>query len=152
MVREGNLFRNISENIVIKLPMTWDGIKACKYFRSKNMKVNLTLCFSANQALIAAKAGATYVSLFLGRLEDIGCDAIATLRDIRQIYDNYSEINTKILAASIRNSSHVYQSMISGADIATMPAKIIHQLIDHPLTSTGLEIFNNDWKNSSIHL
>ncbi|XVN42433.1 MAG: fructose-6-phosphate aldolase [Candidatus Rickettsia vulgarisii] len=153
MIDQGNRILEISSNIVIKLPMTWNGVKACKYFADKGRKVNMTLCFSANQALIAAKAGATYVSPFIGRLDDIGQDGVNLISDIRQIYDNYKDqLQTKILAASIRNSNHVLQCAQIGSDVITMPGKIIKQLLDHPLTLTGLEIFNKDWNNSGLKI
>lgn len=153
MIDQGNRILEISSNIVIKLPMTWEGIKACKYFSDKGRKVNMTLCFSANQALIAAKAGAAYVSPFIGRLDDIGQDGINLISDIRQIYDNYKDqLQTKILAASIRNPTHVLQCAQIGSDVITMPGKIIKQLLDHPLTVTGLEIFNKDWNNSGLNI
>ena len=155
MVKQGNKILEIANNIVLKLPMTWDGIKACRYFADREKKVNMTLCFSVNQALIAAKAGATYVSPFIGRLDDIGEEGMNLINNIRQIYDNYQEKSqwqTKILAASIRNFTHVAQCAMSGVDIATMSGNIIKQLITHPLTIKGLEVFNNDWNNSGLEI
>ncbi|WP_367364494.1 fructose-6-phosphate aldolase [Candidatus Tisiphia endosymbiont of Nedyus quadrimaculatus] len=149
MISQGNKILGISNNIVIKLPMTWNGIKVCQYFADKGKKVNMTLCFSVNQALIAAKAGAYYVSPFIGRLDDIGQNGMSLISDIRQMYDNY-QYQTKILAASIRNPNHVYQSAMYGADVATMSSKIIKQLLDHPLTDSGLEVFNRDWAKSRL--
>lgn len=149
MISQGNKILGISGNIVIKLPMTWNGIKVCQYFADKGKKVNMTLCFSVNQALIAAKAGAYYVSPFIGRLDDIGQNGMSLISDIRQMYDNY-QYQTKILAASIRNPNHVYQSAMYGADVATMSSKIIKQLLDHPLTDSGLEVFNRDWAKSRL--
>ncbi|WP_341753747.1 fructose-6-phosphate aldolase [Candidatus Tisiphia endosymbiont of Dioctria rufipes] len=149
MISQGNKILGISNNIVIKLPMTWNGIKVCQYFADKGKKVNMTLCFSVNQALIAAKAGAYYVSPFIGRLDDIGQNGMSLISDIRQMYDNY-QYQTKILAASIRNPNHVYQSAMYGADVATMSSKIIKQLLDHPLTDSGLEVFNRDWAKSGL--
>ncbi|WP_341761569.1 MULTISPECIES: fructose-6-phosphate aldolase [unclassified Candidatus Tisiphia] len=149
MISQGNKILGISSNIVIKLPMTWNGIKVCQYFANKGKKVNMTLCFSVNQALIAAKAGAYYVSPFIGRLDDIGQNGMSLIRDIRQMYDNY-QYQTKILAASIRNPNHVYQSAMYGADVATMSGKIIKQLLDHQLTDSGLEVFNRDWNKSRL--
>lgn len=151
MISQGNKILEISSNIVIKLPMTWNGIKACQYFANKEKKVNMTLCFSVNQALIAAKAGAYYISPFIGRLDDIGQNGISLISDIRQVYDNY-QYQTKILAASIRNPNHVYQTSMYGADVATMSGKIIKQLLDHPLTDFGLEIFNKDWDKSRLKI
>ncbi|WP_341764581.1 transaldolase family protein [Candidatus Tisiphia endosymbiont of Beris chalybata] len=155
MVKQGNKILEIANNIVLKLPMTWEGIKACRYFAGRERKVNMTLCFSTNQALIAAKAGAAYISPFIGRLEDIGQDGISLINNIRQMYDNYQDREqwrTKILAASIRNTSHVAQCARIGADVATMSGKIIKQLLTHPLTIAGLEIFNNDWSNSGLKI
>ncbi len=152
MVTQGNKILNIASNIVIKLPLTWDGIKACKYFSENSVKVNMTLCFSANQALIAAKAGATYISPFIGRLDDIGQNGMQLIRDIKQLYINYPTLKTKILAASIRSPEHVHHSALFGADVATMPAKIIKQLLDHQLTAKGLEIFNQDWISSGLEI
>jgi transaldolase len=151
MISQGNKILGISSNIVIKLPMTWNGIKACQYFVAKGKKVNMTLCFSVNQALIAAKAGTSYISPFIGRLDDIGQNGISLISDIKQVYDNY-QYQTKILAASIRNPNHVYQAAMYGADVATMSGKIIKQLLDHSLTNSGLEIFNKDWDKSGLKI
>lgn len=152
MVTQGNKILNIASNVVIKLPVTWDGIKACKYFSEQSVKVNMTLCFSANQALIAAKAGATYISPFLGRLDDIGQDGMQLIKDIKQVYGNYPALKTKILAASIRSPAHVYQSALCGLDVITMPGKIIKQLLEHPLTTKGLKDFNKDWVASGLDI
>lgn len=149
MIKEGEKLIEISNNIVIKLPVTWDGIKACKYFSSRRKKTNLTLCFSANQALVAAKAGATYISPFVGRLDDIGKSGMNLISDIRTIYDNFN-FETKILAASIRSLEHVTQVALCGADVITMPPKIIATLLDHNLTSSGLKNFNADWAKAGI--
>ncbi|WP_250311629.1 fructose-6-phosphate aldolase [Rickettsia endosymbiont of Oedothorax gibbosus] len=151
MINQGNKILEISSNIAIKLPMTWNGIKACQYFADKGKKVNMTLCFSVNQALIAAKAGAFYISPFIGRLDDIGRNGISLISDIRQVYDNY-QYQTKILAASIRSPNHVYQAAMYKADVATMSGKIIKQLLNHPLTDSGLEIFNKDWTKSGLKI
>ncbi|HJD63592.1 MAG TPA: fructose-6-phosphate aldolase [Rickettsia endosymbiont of Sericostoma sp.] len=151
MISQGNKILGISNNIVIKLPMTWNGIKACQYFADKGKKVNMTLCFSVNQALIAAKAGASYISPFIGRLDDIGQNGISLISDIRQVYDNY-QYQTKILAASIRSPNHIYQAAMYKADVATMSGKIIKQLLNHPLTDSGLEIFNKDWNKSGLKI
>ena len=147
MVMEGNKILEIDDNLVIKLPLTWDGIKACGYFTKKNIKVNMTLCFSLNQALLAARAGATYVSPFIGRLEDIGEDGMGLIADIRSAYNNY-EIKTEILAASIRTKEHVQQVALHGADAVTMSTKVLSELIHHPLTESGLKKFNDDWIKS----
>ena len=147
IIAEGKKIVAIADNIVIKLPVTWDGLEACKYFTDKGHKVNMTLCFSANQALLAAKMGATYISPFIGRLDDIGEDGMQLISEIRTIYDNY-ELKTKILAASIRTTQHVTEAALYGADIATIPAKLMSKLVAHPLTKKGLEQFNEDWAKS----
>lgn len=151
MVKEGNKILKIASNIVVKLPMTWDGLRACKYFRDSGAKVNMTLCFSPNQALLAAKSGATYISPFIGRLEDVGEDGIQLIADIRNIYNNY-DFKTKILAASIRSTEHVFEAALCGADVVTVSAKILSQLIEHDLTSKGLEKFNQDWTKSGMKI
>ena len=148
MVKEGEILAKIAKNICIKLPLTMDGLKACFYFSKKNIQTNVTLCFSAAQALLAAKAGATFVSPFVGRLDDINCDGLGLISEIRKIYDNYPDFNTEILVASIRNPLHITESAKIGADVATIPAKVFHSLISHPLTDKGLEIFNKDWQKT----
>ncbi len=151
MVRQGEKLLTIAKNVVIKLPITWDGLKACKYFAAKGVKVNMTLCFSVTQALLAAKAGAFYVSPFVGRLDDIGQDGMSLIADIKEVYDQYSHIfQTKILVASVRNVQHVYQALLIGADCATMSGKIIEQLVEHPLTSQGLADFEKAWNNAKL--
>ena len=147
MIIEGNRILEIDASLVIKLPLTWDGIKACSYFSKKNIKVNMTLCFSLNQALLAAKAGAAYVSPFVGRLDDIGVDGIGLIADIRSAYDNYG-LRTEILAASIRTLEHVEQVALYGADAVTMPTKVLSEMINHHLTEAGLKKFNDDWIKS----
>jgi transaldolase len=149
MVREGEKISNIAANIVIKLPVTWDGIKACRHFSSKGRKTNLTLCFSATQALLAAKVGATYISPFIGRLDDIGGDGVELISNIRIIYDNYG-FDTKILAASVRSLEHVTEAALYGADFVTVPSKIMSSLLSHQLTETGLLKFNEDWAKSGM--
>ncbi len=151
MVKEGDKILAIASNIVVKLPMTWDGLRACKYFRDGGAKVNMTLCFSPNQALLAAKNGATYISPFIGRLEDIGEDGMQLIADIRNIYNNY-DFKTKILAASIRTTEHVFEAALCGADVVTIPVKILSQLVEHDLTSKGLEKFNQDWVKSGMKI
>jgi len=151
MVKEGDKILKIASNIVVKLPMTWDGLRACKYFRDSGAKVNMTLCFSPNQALLAAKSGATYISPFIGRLEDVGEDGIQLISDIRNIYNNY-DFKTKILAASIRSTEHVFEAALCGADVVTVSAKILSQLVEHDLTSKGLEKFNQDWAKSGMKI
>ncbi|RVE78956.1 fructose-6-phosphate aldolase [Sinorhizobium meliloti] len=144
MVKEGELLAKIGTNVVIKLPLTLDGLKACRHFSQKGIRTNVTLCFSANQALLAAKAGATYISPFVGRLDDINADGIELIRDIRQIYANY-DFETQILAASIRSANHVKDAALAGADVATIPANVIKGLANHVLTDKGLEQFTKDW-------
>ena len=147
MIEEGRELAKIAPNVVIKVPLTLDGLKACRTFRSEGTKVNVTLCFSAAQALLAAKAGASYVSPFIGRLDDIAQDGMQLIRDIVQIYDNYG-FTTEVLAASIRHPMHIVDCALAGADVATVPFKVIQQLVKHPLTDKGLEGFLSDWKKS----
>jgi len=147
MIKEGRELAAIHENVVVKVPMTMDGLKATHYFSQNNIKTNVTLIFSANQALLAAKNGATYVSPFIGRLDDIGQTGMELLREIRQIFDNYT-LHTDILAASIRHSEHLKEAALIGADVATIPGSIIKKLISHPLTTIGLENFLKDHANS----
>ncbi|AVX03472.1 fructose-6-phosphate aldolase [Maritalea myrionectae] len=147
MVKEGDYLASLADNVVIKLPLTMDGLKACRYFTNKGVKTNVTLCFSINQALLAAKAGATYVSPFIGRLDDINLDGMQLIEDIRTVYDNYG-FETEILAASIRSANHVSDSALAGADVATIPPAVIRKLAEHPLTAKGLEAFVNDWKST----
>ena len=147
MLREGRELAKIADNVVIKVPLTLDGLKACRTFRAEGTKVNVTLCFSAAQALLAAKAGASYISPFIGRLDDIGQDGMDLIRDIVQIYDNYG-FATEVLAASIRHPMHIVDCALAGADVATIPFKVITQLVKHPLTDKGLEGFLTDWKKS----
>ena len=143
MVAEGSELAGIADNVVIKVPLTWDGLKACRRLRSDDIRVNVTLCFSANQALIAAKAGATYISPFIGRLDDLGLEGMELIRDIREVYDNYG-FSTEILAASIRSPLHVTQAALAGADVATIPPEVIRKLAHHPLTDRGLDAFLSD--------
>lgn len=147
MLREGRELAKIAPNVVIKCPLTLDGLKATRIFREEGTKVNVTLCFSAAQALLAAKAGASYISPFIGRLDDIGQDGMQLIRDIVQIYDNYG-FATEVLAASIRHPMHIVDCALAGADVATIPFKVIKQLVQHPLTDKGLEGFLSDWKKS----
>ncbi|MGC0372286.1 MAG: hypothetical protein DGJ47_000997 [Rickettsiaceae bacterium] len=151
MIVEGNKILEIAPNVVIKLPITFEGLKACKYFSSRGKKVNMTLCFSANQALLAAKNGATYISPFIGRLDDIGEDGMELIEDIRIIYDNYG-FETQILAASIRSAEHVHEAALCGADVATMGSKTLSELVKHPLTDKGLQKFTEDWANSGMKI
>lgn len=147
MLAEGRELAKIAPNVVIKVPLTLDGLKACRTFREEGTKVNVTLCFSAAQALLAAKAGASYISPFIGRLDDIGQDGMALIRDIVDIYANYN-FETEVLAASIRHPMHIVDCALAGADVSTIPFKVIQQLVKHPLTDKGLEGFLNDWKKS----
>ena len=144
IMAEADVLRKIADNVVVKLPLTLDGLKACKRLTDQGTKTNVTLCFSANQALLAAKAGATYISPFIGRLDDINLEGMDLIRDIRTIYDNYA-FTTEILAASVRNANHVTQAALAGADVATMPPAVIKKLVEHPLTKAGLEQFVKDW-------
>jgi transaldolase len=148
MIEEGRKLAKIAPNVTIKLPLTWDGLKACRTLTADGHKTNVTLCFSANQALLAAKAGATFVSPFIGRLDDVGEDGMQLIRDIRAIYDNYPSLNTQILAASIRHPMHVTHAALAGADVATVPAAVLKQIVKHPLTEKGLEQFLADWKKT----
>lgn len=147
MIAEGEHLAKIAKNVVIKVPLTWDGLKACKYFTDHGIKTNVTLCFSANQALLAAKVGATYISPFIGRLDDINLDGMQLIADIRTIYDNY-DYKTQILAASIRGMNHVSEAALAGADVATIPPDVIRKLAQHPLTDKGLDAFVKDWKST----
>ncbi len=131
--------------MTIKVPLTPDGLKLCKELTDEGVMVNVTLCFSSAQALLAAKAGATFISPFIGRLNDIGHDGIQLIEDMATIYDNYPQFDTEILAASIRHPQHVVQAALAGADVATIPSKIIWQLFKHPLTDKGLDGFVKDW-------
>ena len=144
MIAEGRKLAEIAPNITVKVPLTWDGLKACKVLSDEGKMVNVTLCFSANQALLAAKAGATFISPFVGRLDDINMDGMELIADIRQIYDNFG-FDTQILAASVRTVNHVTQCALIGADVITAPPSVIKALVSHPLTDKGLEQFTKDW-------
>lgn len=148
MIKEGEKLARVADNVTIKLPMTWEGLKACRHFTGKNIKVNVTLCFSAEQALLAAKAGATFVSPFVGRLDDIGQDGMALIADICQIYRQYDYLETEVLVASVRSPAHVTAAAKLGAHVATIPPNILKQLIHHPLTDKGLEAFLADWQKT----
>ena len=147
MLCEGRELAKIAPNVVVKCPLTLDGLKATRAFRAEGTKVNVTLCFSAAQALLAAKAGASYISPFIGRLDDIAQDGMQLIRDIVQIYDNYG-FATEVLAASIRHPVHIVDCALAGAVLATIPLNVIKQLVNQPLTGKGLEGFLNDWKKS----
>jgi transaldolase len=145
MLSEAEKLRRIADNIAIKVPMTEEGLKACRKLTADGTMVNVTLCFSAAQALLAAKAGATFISPFVGRHDDVGFDGMALISDIRLIYDNY-DFDTQILVASVRNPMHVVEAAKIGADVVTAPPKIIHQLFKHPLTDAGIQSFLKDWE------
>ncbi|SDX31053.1 fructose-6-phosphate aldolase [Roseicitreum antarcticum] len=147
MIAEGRKLAAIAPNIAVKLPLTWDGLKACKVLSGEGKMVNVTLCFSANQALLAAKAGATFISPFIGRLDDINMDGLDLIQDIRIIYDNYG-FETQILAASIRTVNHVTDVARIGADVMTAPPEVIRKLVSHPLTDAGLATFLKDWEKT----
>jgi len=144
MIKEGEKLAKIASNIAVKVPLTWDGLRTCKELTSQGYMVNVTLCFSANQALLAAKAGATFISPFIGRLDDINIDGMDLISEIRTIYDNF-EFDTQILGASIRTVNHITQCALVGADVITAPPNVLKQLAEHPLTSKGLELFMKDW-------
>jgi transaldolase len=148
MLKEGRELAKIAKNVTVKVPLTLDGLKACKALTSNGTMVNVTLCFSANQALLAAKAGATFVSPFIGRLDDIGLNGMDVIREIRTIFDNYQDLSTDILAASIRTVNHVKEAAMIGADVATIPPGILKALVKHPLTDAGLATFVADWKKT----
>jgi transaldolase len=151
MIAEGERYAKVAKNITIKVPLTWDGLKACRALRDQGLMVNVTLCFSPVQAMMAAKAGATFISPFIGRVDDAGEDGMQLIRDIRRIYDNY-DFRTEILAASIRSVSHVRESALAGADVATLPPNIFKQLLTHPLTDKGLAAFLADAKKANIRI
>ena len=145
MVAEGTRLAAIHDNIVVKAPLTEDGLRACRALRSEGIRVNVTLCFSSPQALLAAKAGASYISPFVGRLDDIGHDGMELIADIREAYDQYG-VETEILTASVRHPRHFVQAIRLGSDCATIPPKVLYQLLQHPLTDKGLAAFLEDWK------
>ncbi|MCP4933194.1 MAG: fructose-6-phosphate aldolase, partial [bacterium] len=147
MIEEAAVLAKIADNICIKLPLTMEGLKACKTLSSRGQQTNVTLCFSANQALLAAKAGATYISPFIGRLDDLGLDGMEVIEEIRTIYDNY-DFKTQILAASVRTVNHVKDAALIGADVATIPPSTMHNLVKHMLTDAGLSAFLADWKKT----
>lgn len=147
MIAEGERLAQIGKQITVKVPMTWEGLKAVHHFSKNGIKTNVTLIFSVNQALVAARAGATYVSPFVGRLDDIGEEGTALIEQVANLFAIH-ELSTQIIAASIRHPMHVTQAALAGADIATMPYKVITQLIEHPLTKQGISKFEADWKES----
>ncbi|PWG01663.1 fructose-6-phosphate aldolase [Sphingosinicella humi] len=147
MMREAEILRKIAGNIAVKVPLTIDGLKTCKKLTADGTMVNVTLCFTANQALLAAKAGATFISPFVGRHDDIGFDGMQIISEIRMIYDNY-DFETQILVASVRHPVHVLEAAKIGADVMTAPPKVIRQLFNHPLTDNGLKAFLADWEKT----
>lgn len=148
MIKEGRAVAKLADNIVVKLPLIWEGLKACSALSAEGIKTNVTLCFSATQALLAAKAGATYISPFVGRLDDIHIDGMELIEDIRTIYDNYDNLETEILVASIRNPNHVKDAALIGADVVTVPPAVLRTLAGHPLTDKGLAAFLADWEKT----
>ncbi|SMC51037.1 fructose-6-phosphate aldolase [Primorskyibacter flagellatus] len=151
MIAEGRKLAEIADNIAVKVPLTWDGLKACKVLTDEGKMVNVTLCFSANQALLAAKAGATFISPFIGRLDDLNLDGLDLISDIREIYDNYG-YETNILAASIRSANHMSECAKIGADVATAPPNVIKAMANHLLTDKGLDQFVKDAKEAGIKI
>jgi transaldolase len=147
MMKEANVLRKIAKNVAVKVPLTLDGLKTCKVLSSEGTMVNVTLCFSANQALLAAKAGAHFVSPFVGRLDDINLEGMDLIADIRQIYDNY-DFDTNILVASVRTPNHIREAALIGADYATAPPAVLKSLVKHPLTDKGIETFLADWEKT----
>jgi len=145
MLKEGRKLADIADNVAVKVPLTPDGLKVCKILSGDGIMVNVTLCFSAAQALLAAKAGATFISPFIGRLDDLSQDGLELISDIVQMYEQYPEITTQVLVASIRNPNHVTESAKMGAHVATIPPKILRQMYNHPLTTSGLDGFVKDW-------
>ena len=152
MLKEAEVLRKIAKNIVIKVPLTWNGLQVCSILSEKKVKVNVTLCFSVSQALLAAKAGATYVSPFIGRLDDIGENGVQLIEDIKKVFNNYKNIKTKILSASIRSVEHFNAVAAIGSDVATVPVKIFKELHKHHLTDKGVDIFTSDWKKSGMKI
>lgn len=147
MIAEGKKLALLADNVVVKLPLTFEGLKACQALTAENIQTNVTLCFSANQGLLAAKAGATYISPFIGRLDDLGVDGMELIENLRIIYDNYG-FETEILAASIRSAAHVQDCALAGADVATVPPSVLKDLVKHKLTDAGLAAFMADWKKT----
>ena len=149
MIAEGRELASIAGNIAVKVPLTWDGLKACRTLRAQGTMVNVTLCFSSAQALLAAKAGASFISPFIGRLDDISQDGMQLIRDIVQIYRQYSHtIATEVLVASVRHPLHAVEAAKLGADVVTLPQKVLRQMISHPLTDSGLKAFLDDWEQT----
>ena len=147
MLEEGQYLSSLAKNVTIKVPLTFNGLKVCKILREKNIMVNVTLCFSAAQALLAAKAGASFISPFVGRLDDIGENGMSLIENIVIMYENYG-FETEVLVASVRSPQHVIDAAVIGAHVATLPPKVIHDLYEHPLTKKGLDAFLDDWKKT----
>jgi transaldolase len=145
MLAQADDFITWADNVIIKVPLTAEGLKACKVLSGRGIGVNVTLCFSANQAILAARAGATYISPFVGRLDDVGQDGMALIEDIVQIYANYPNLTTQVLVASVRSPIHIHKSALIGADVVTVPFNVIKQMFKHPLTDVGMEKFAQDW-------
>ena len=152
MLKEGKKLAKIADNIAIKVPLTVEGLKTCKALRAEGIMVNVTLCFSASQAILAAKAGATFISPFIGRHDDISQDGMQLIADIRQIYDHYDNFTTEILVASIRHPLHVVDAARIGADVCTIPPDVIRKLFKHPLTDAGLKAFTADWEKTGFKI
>lgn len=148
MIKEGKELHKIAKNVTVKLPLTWDGLKACKALSGEGIMVNVTLCFSAAQAILAAKAGATFISPFVGRLDDVGEDGLRLIEEIVTVYNQYETFTTKVLVASVRNPIHIVESAKMGAHVATLPPAVLRQLINHPLTDKGLATFLADWQKT----
>ncbi len=148
MVKEGKALSLIHPNVTVKVPLTFDGLRACYELRRQGISVNVTLCFSVNQSILAAKAGASFISPFMGRIDDLGYDGAQLIDDIVSAYRRYPDFQTKILAASIRTPNHIYQAALSGADVITIPPRLFTQMYQHPLTDKGLDSFLNDWKST----
>jgi len=148
MIREGQKLASIAGNVIVKVPLTVDGLKACRTLSGMGIGVNVTLCFSAAQALLAAKSGATYVSPFVGRLDDQGYDGMALIEEIVNVYQNYTQLTTQILVASVRNPKHVVEAALLGADVGTLPPTVLKQMYHHPLTDKGLQAFLTDWSKT----
>ncbi len=152
MLKEAEVLSAIARNVVIKLPLTMDGLKACRSLSDNGIMTNVTLCFSANQALMAAKAGATFVSPFVGRLDDVGSDGMDLIEDILTVFDNYLDLDTQVLVASVRHPQHVYKAALLGADAVTMPPAALRQLVKHPLTDNGLAAFIQDAEKAGLKI
>ena len=148
MIKQGKHLAEIADNVAVKVPLTMEGLKACRALSNDGKMVNVTLCFSATQALLAAKAGATFISPFIGRLDDMGQDGMELIEQIREIYDNFEALETEILAASVRTVNHIRDSAIAGADVATIPPQLMHAMAAHPLTDKGLKAFLADWEKT----